>query len=118
LVALRNGDVVVGNLPAPDGDATRMTAGALTVLASEGNVIKTITAPDINGPWDMTAVDDGSNVVLFVTNVLNGTVAAGGGVVHDGTVVRLRLHFGANGEPVVKANAVIAKGFAEHTDPN
>ena len=31
---------------------------------------------------------------LFVTNVLNGTVAAGGKVVHGGTVVRLtlRLH--------------------------
>jgi hypothetical protein len=118
LAALRNGDVIVGNLPAPDGDATRMTAGALTVLNSKGNVIKTITAPDINGPWDMTAVDDGSNVVLFVTNVLNGTVAAGGNVVHDGTVVRLRIHFSPSGEPVVTSNDVIASGFAEHTDPN
>ena len=113
LAALRNGDVIVGNLP-----ATRMTAGALTVLNSKGNVIKTITAPDINGPWDMTAVDDGSNVVLFVTNVLNGTVAAGGNVVHDGTVVRLRIHFSPSGEPVVTSNDVIASGFAEHTDPN
>jgi hypothetical protein len=118
LAALRNGDVIVGNLPAPDGDATRMTAGALTVLNSKGSVIKTITAPDINGPWDMTAVDDGSNVVLFVTNVLNGTVAAGGNTVHDGTVVRLRIHFSASGEPVVTSNQVIASGFGEHTDPN
>jgi hypothetical protein len=119
LAALRNGDVIVGNLPAPDGDSTRMTAGALTVLNSNGNVIKTITAPDINGPWDMTAVDDGSNVVLFVTNVLNGTVAAHGDVVRDGTVVRLRIHFSpSGGDPDVTSNHVIASGFAEHTDPN
>ncbi len=119
LVALRNGDVIVGNLPAPDGDSTRLTAGALTVLNSKGSVIKTITAPDINGPWDMTAVDDGSHVVLFVTNVLNGTVAAGGNVVHDGTVARLRIHFSpSGGDPVVTSNDVIASGFGEHTDPN
>src|SRR5450755_3513318 len=72
LVALRNGDVIVGSLPAPGGDATAMTAGALTILNAEGGVIRTLTAPDINGPWDMTAVGSGRFVTLFVTNVLNG----------------------------------------------
>jgi hypothetical protein len=119
LVALRNGDVIVGSLPAPGGDATAMTAGALTILNAEGGVIGTLTAPDINGPWDMTAVGSGRFVTLFVTNVLNGTVAANGGVVNGGTVTRITLRFGHGGsDPRVISDQVIATGFGEHTDPN
>jgi hypothetical protein len=122
LVALRNGDVIVGNLPAPNGDPTQATAGALTVLNPEGQVIDTITARDINGPWDMTAADFGNVVVLFVTNVLNGTVAADVnndfGSVNDGTVARLMLVFGHGKAPFVVSNRVIATGFTEHLDPN
>jgi hypothetical protein len=119
LVALKNGDVVVGSLPAPGGDGTMATAGALTVLGPDGHVLKTITASDINGPWDMTADDDGHNVTLFVTNVLAGTVAAGeGNVVNQGTVIRIHLKFpyGAS-NPVVGDNDVIGTGFANHLDP-
>ena len=117
LVALRNGDVIVGSLPAPGGSSAAMTAGALTILNADGHVVRNLTAPDINGPWDMTAVDDGPLVTLFVTNVLNGTVAAGGGVVNRGTVIRIRLLFSPFG-PLVIGNRVIATGFGEHTDPN
>jgi hypothetical protein len=35
----------------------------------------------INGPWDMTALDL-DDVAVFVTNVLNNTVAGNGQVVH------------------------------------
>jgi hypothetical protein len=67
----------------------------------------------------MTAVDHGSTATLFVTNVLNGTVAAHGKVVHRGTVVRLDLSMaGMGGMPMVMSNTTIANGFAEHTDPN
>jgi len=119
LVALRNGDVIVGTLPAPGGDSAMMTAGALTILNPDGQVIRTLTAADINGPWDMTAVDRGRQVTLFVTNVLNGTVAAAGSVVDKGTVARITLAFGHDGShPAVVANRVIATGFGEHTDPN
>jgi hypothetical protein len=119
LVALRNGDVIVGSLPAPGGSAAAMTAGALTILNAEGDVIATLTAPDINGPWDMTAVGDGRFVTLFVTNVLNGTVAANGGVVDGGTVTRITLGFDRHGsDPRVISTQVIATGFGEHTDPN
>lgn len=117
LVALRNGDVIVGSLPAPAGSSSAMTAGALTILGPNGQVVKNLTAPDINGPWDMTAVDHGSSVTLFVSNVLNGTVAANGKTVPGGTVIRIRLRFGSSG-PVVVSNRVIAKGFGTHTDPN
>src|SRR5205807_4179137 len=75
-------------------------------------------ARDIDGPWDMTAVDHGSTAALFVTNVLNGTVAAHGKVVHRGTVVRLDLSIPAGAMPLVMANTTIASGFAEHTDPD
>jgi hypothetical protein len=66
----------------------------------------------------MTAVDRGSTAVLFVTNVLNGTVAAGGNVVHRGTVIRIMLSVRPGHAPRVLSNRVIATGFAEHTDPN
>jgi hypothetical protein len=118
LVELRDGFVIVGSLPAPGGSSSAARAGALTILDAQGRVVGTYTAADINGPWDMTAVDHGSRAVLFVTNVLNGTVAAKGKVVHRGTVVRLRLSITPEGVPKVTSNTVIATGFGEHTDPN
>lgn len=116
LVVLRNGFVVVGSLPAPNGDSSKATAGALSVLDANGNVVQTITAPDINGPWDMTATDHGNHATLYVTNVLNGTVAGGGMEVDQGTVVRLGLRF-RHGQPQVTSNTIIGDGFAEKTDP-
>ena len=117
LVALRNGDVIVGSLPAPGGKSSAMTAGALSILSPTGRVIQTLTAPDINGPWDMTADDHGRSVTLFVSNVLSGTVAAGGKTVPGGTVIRIGVQFTSSG-PVVMSNQVIATGFGTHTDPN
>ncbi len=88
LVALRNGDVIVGSLPTTTTAAvtTPSGSGCLLVLDSSGNVIDTISGGTLNGPWDMTAADHGDSVTLFVTNVLNGTAAAGGSVVNGGTV--------------------------------
>jgi sugar lactone lactonase YvrE len=117
LAVLRSGFVVVGSLPAPGGHSARATAGALTILNSRGHAVMTVRGGDINGPWDMTAVDSGSHATLFVTNVLNGTVAARGRVVPRGTVVRITLALGG-GAPRVTSNRVIATGFGEHTDPN
>jgi hypothetical protein len=117
LVALRNGDVIVGSLPAPAGMSSAATAGALTILNPDGRVVKTLSGGDINGPWDMAATYRGSQVVLFVTNVLNGTVAAAGKVVDRGTVVRITLTF-RHHHVTVDSNRVIAAGFGEHTDPN
>jgi hypothetical protein len=118
LVALRSGDVIVGNLPAAGGNLAKGGPGALIVLNPAGQVIDRITASDINGPWDMAAVDHGSSAVLFVTNVLNGTVAAKGHDVEQGTVVRIGLSFNGGATPTVTSNQVIATGFTEHTDPN
>ncbi|HWW33421.1 MAG TPA: hypothetical protein VNY70_08640, partial [Steroidobacteraceae bacterium] len=68
-------------------------------------------------PWDMTALDGNRQAVLFVTNVLNGTVAANGAVVNRGTVLRLNLRVSAATMPKLESITVIGSGFAEHSDP-
>lgn len=115
LAVFANGDVVVGSLPTTNGKASTATAGALFVINSWGTVIETIKGGHINGPWDMTAYDGGSFGVLFVTNVLNGTVAAKGKTVARGTVVRIVLDFTVS-PPQVDQEFVLGKGFDEATN--
>ena len=91
LVALKSGFVIVGSLPTTDGASATAQAGCLIVLNSRGHVVETFADNQINGPWDMTALDQGESALLFVTNVLNGTVAGGGKVVNGGTVLRIGL---------------------------
>lgn len=119
LSVLSAGWVIVGSLPTSDGTAATAKAGCLLVLDSHGRVRETIAGNGINGPWDMTASEHGNAADLFVTNVLNGTVASGGAVVNRGTVVRIRLRFPCHGDsfPVASRPVVIGSGFAEHTDP-
>ncbi len=117
LVALRSGWVIVGSLPTTDGTSATAMAGCLLVLDSKGNVAETFYGSLINGPWDMTASDNGSTASLFFTNVLNGTVAGGGNVVHGGTVVRMDLNIPKGSQPNIQAMTVIGSGFAERTDP-
>jgi hypothetical protein len=71
----------------------------------------------INGPWDMTASEDGSGANLYVTNVLNGTVAASPRTVLGGTVVRIRLSVTPGSLPSMSSPVVIGTGLAERTDP-
>ena len=117
LVSLSSGWVVVGSLPTKDGSSATMQAGCLIVLDSSGNAVETISGAPINGPWDMTALDAGSTATLFVTNVLNGTVAASPNVVNGGTVVRIGLSVPAAGPPEVTSETVIGTGLPERTDP-
>jgi hypothetical protein len=117
LSVLRSGWVIVGSLPTTDGTSATAQAGCLLVLDHNGNVVETFYGSLINGPWDMTAYDLGSTADLFVTNVLNGTVAGGGNIVQQGTVVRLNLT-GLNGSlPTLESITVIGSGFSEKTDP-
>ncbi len=117
LTILPDGFVLVGSLPTKDGSAATAQAGCLIMLDSSGHVVKTISGPPINGPWDMTSVSQGQSSTVFVTNVLNGTVASGETPVDKGTVVRIRLKGGAHHPPAVTATDVIAGGFPERTDP-
>jgi hypothetical protein len=117
LAILPHGYVIVGSLPTADGSAETAKEGCLIVLDSSGHVVKTISGGPINGPWDMTAVNEGDSSTLFVTNVLNGTVESGETPTDGGTVVRLRLETEAHHPPRVKNETVIATGFPERTDP-
>lgn len=123
LVALRNGWVIVGSLPTTDGTAATVKAGCLIVLNSQGQPVETFSGNGINGPWDMTAADFGGIAVLFVTNVLNETVAANGATVNQGSVLRMLLIMGdgdsgdSNAMPREIVRTVIASGFGERTDP-
>ena len=117
LVALRSGWVIVGSLPTKDGTSATMQAGCLLVLDASGNAVETISGAPLNGPWDMTALDNGGTATLFVSNVLNGTVAASPNIVDGGTVVRIGLSIPAAGAPAVSSETVIGSGFPERTDP-
>ncbi len=117
LAALSSGFVIVGSLPTSDGTAATAQAGCLIVLDQNGTPVATLSGNGINGPWDMTAIDFGGLAVLFVSNVLNGTVAANGQVVKQGAVLRITLATPSVGVPREIARTVIASGFEERTDP-
>jgi hypothetical protein len=117
LTVLQRGYVIVGSLPTTDGTPGTAQPGCLLVLNTHGQVISTITAPDIDGPWDMAAVDQGGSATLFISNALNGIGAGGAKSANEGTVARLTLHVPTHGTPQVRANTIIASGFAEMTDP-
>lgn len=118
LVALKSGWVIVGSLPTADGMSATAQAGCLIVLNSSGQPVETISGGPINGPWDMTARDHRGNADLFVSNVLNGTVAAGGSTVDSGTIVRLDLKNLERHTPRIHSITTIGQGFPERTDPS
>jgi len=121
LVALRSGWVIVGSLPTSDGTAATAQAGCLIVLDHNGQPVMTLAGTGINGPWDMTAADFSDVAILFVANVLNGTVAAEGSAVNGGTVLRIVLLTPSQQEgtqPTELSRTTIASGFGQRTDPN
>ena len=115
LTVLRSGWVIVGSLPTKNGNVSG--SGCLIVLDRWGHVRETFAGQGINGPWDMGSLDLGSQAVLFVTNVLNGTVAAKGGTVFGGTVLRLVVQIPRFGLPWIQFNTTIGSGFPEKLDP-
>jgi hypothetical protein len=118
LAILPGGWVVVGSLPTSNGMSATARAGCLIVAGSNGHVAETFSGGMINGPWDMTAASGGGFADLFVTNVLNGTVAAAGATVDRGTVLRLTLRLHGSLPPTLVRTTKIGTGFGEHTDPN
>jgi hypothetical protein len=121
LSILRGGWVVVGSLPTTAGNPASSKAGCLLVLNSLGRVVETLHGHGINGPWDMTALNSRFGAELFVTNVLNGTVAANSKKldtrVNKGTVLRLLVTIPRHGLPRLRAVTKIGSGFPEELDP-
>jgi hypothetical protein len=116
LAVLRGGWVVVGSTPSRNGMASTAKAGCLIVLNNRGHVVETIAGHGINGPWDATSLNEGNQAALFVTNVLNGTVAAKGKVVHRGTVLRLQLRVFSNMPPQLVSTTKIGSGFPQQSN--
>jgi hypothetical protein len=121
LGVLRTGWVIVGSLPTTDGTIGTVGAGCLIVLNAKGKPVETFSGGLVNGPWDMTADDDGFITTLFFTNVLNGDVADADPdtSVNAGTVVRMRLFAPPQGLgiPFALESRIIGSGFAEENDP-
>ncbi len=76
LGVLRGGFVLVGNVPTTDGTFATIGQGALQVIDRNGHWLQTWKDPVfLDGPWDLTIDDHGSQAFIFVSNVLNGTVS-------------------------------------------
>ncbi|MBV8194624.1 MAG: hypothetical protein JOY80_03770 [Candidatus Dormibacteraeota bacterium] len=96
--------VIVGSLPTKDGSAATAGAGCLILLDDNGNAVGTISGTGVNGPWDLTSVDQGGKSIVFVTNVI------------DGTVERIQLDTGGKKVPHVDQRTQIGSGFAHRAD--
>jgi hypothetical protein len=105
---LPGGYVVVGSLPTTNGKSATAKYGCMIVLNSEGKAIETIASPNIQGPWDSTAVSEGAKTTLFVSNALNGGPAVGVHTIDNSTVLRIQLESGENQTPTVLHEQVIA----------
>jgi hypothetical protein len=111
LLALRSGLVVVGNTPTTDGTAGTVMPGSLLFIDPRGRVVLNLTdSTRLDGPWDMTADESRpDNPILYVSNVLSGTV----------TRVDVHVeHRGGVPVPIIESLTQIASGFAHRTDPN
>ncbi len=114
LSVLNDGYVVVGSLPVTKDGSGTPEAGCLIVLNSDGMPVETWSGNGINGPWDMTSLQlFGPTAELFVTNVLNGTVAAAGSVATHGTVLRLGVSEPSGQPPVLVNVQKVGGGFSE-----
>ncbi|WP_232452281.1 hypothetical protein [Burkholderia ubonensis] len=107
LAVLRNGFVLVGNVPTTDGQHV-VPPGSLLVINPQGSLVtQLVSAALLDGPWDMTVIDHGQRVTAFVSNVLNGTVA------------RIDLMFdNSGGVTMLQSSRIIASGYTFRTDPS
>ena len=101
---LREGFVLVGNFPSPDGTCGSAAPGSILIINSNGLQISSITNSSwINGPWDSTLFDQGNVAKFFIANGLTGTI------------VRLDLKIGPGGVSVAGASQ-IASGYTHVCD--
>lgn len=99
LGVLRNGFVIVGNVPTTDGTIATIGQGALQVIDRNGRLVQTWTdAQFLDGPWDLAVDDRGNHALIFVSNVLNGTVS------------RFDVAVGAKGL-TLQSKTIVASGY-------
>jgi hypothetical protein len=107
LGVLPSGIVLVGNVPTTDGTSATVQQGSLIAIDRHGKQIASFSDPIfLDGPWDLTLVQRGDDAIVFVSNVLNGTVA------------RLQFEISRDGEHIeLDSAARIAEGYVARTDP-
>lgn len=121
LGVLKSGFVLVGNVPStggagtctpgPNGQEQGVEQGSLLILDRHGKLLKELTSATLlDGPWDLTITDSGTQAQVFVSNVLSGTVT------------RLDLSIPENGagiadRVVVEKATQIASGYLHRCDP-
>jgi hypothetical protein len=99
LGVLRKGFVLVGNVPTTDGTFATIGQGALQAIGKDGHLLQTWTnSTFLDGPWDLAIADHGDTAIVYVSNVLNGTVS------------RLEFEVAASG-PKLLGWATIARGY-------
>jgi hypothetical protein len=104
LATLQYGLVLVANLPTADGTSATARAGSLLVINNQGKLIQTFTSTEIDGPWDMTVVDNGDRATAFFSNALNGTVS--------------RIEFAVSEKGLTKLSQyTVASGYMHQGDP-
>lgn len=75
LKVLRAGFVLVASLPTLDGTTATVQQGSLLVIDNNGSQVASIADPELlAGPWELTVLDKGDTALVFVSNVLSGTV--------------------------------------------
>jgi hypothetical protein len=104
---LRTGFVLVGSMPTTDGTSATVQQGSLLILNQQGALLASLTDANLlNGPWYLTIDDQGDRALVFVSNVLNGTVA------------RLEFSVGTNGQSLTLNKAFrIADNYVHRLDP-
>jgi len=100
---LQRGFVIVGNVPGTydsHGNLVSVGQGSLTILDRNGKVVTTISDNALlDGPWDLTINDQGSQAQVFVSNVLNGVVT------------RIDLSIPKSGDPIIESLTRIGSGY-------
>ncbi len=108
---LPGGFVLVGNVPA-DAGGNPVGPGSLLILNKNGQVVKTLVDSKLlDGPWDLTVVNNGFIQTVFVSNVLNGTVTRMDLFVNP-------FGFETANDIIVVDKTQIASGYTFRTDPN
>ena len=107
LGVLKGGFVIVGSLPTKDGTSGTIQApGSILILDRNGHVVTTLSDNVLlDGPWDLTVNDRGSQAQVFVSNVLNGVVT------------RIDLSIPKSGDPIIESLTRIGSGYRTRTDP-
>jgi WD40 repeat protein len=111
LGVLPGGFVIVGSVHA-NNQGNAVAPGELIILNRNGDEIATLSNSQLlDGPWDLTIINNGAVQTVFVANVLNGTVS------------RLDLLVNPNGKGVpndvhVLDETRVASGYEFRTDPN